>query len=894
MAEVPNSYKDPYWTNLSTMMEKKHGLPSGLLVNIVQKGERTDNNKSSPVGAKTVYQIMPNTRKLFLKKYGVDAYASPKAAAEVAALHLKESLQRNKGDVSTAVREYHGGPNRSGWGKVNDAYVSRVLGGGQQQTERPSRLERAKQRVTERQEMSQQSLDNIYRAYKSGKMTAQEKADYERDVENGSIMLGRGQTLDKGKKSADQKGVLLPQGVADAYYNNTMTPEERADLERDRKAGLVRLPVPTKMQSDIPDFDEQGVIRQEPTELTEVIEPELPPTVAERLKGAGETALALGTGATGGAVGQVAGTAKGIANALLEGEFGTAQGARNIEQSAMQGAEALTYQPRTATGQQYTQNVGEALAPAVALTPALAELAIVGQAARGVAPIAVGEGQRAAQAVGNVANRTIVQPIKNAAGATAEAIKSGAAKVGNAVGLGGEARAPDNLGAAAVPSADIREQLFNDFNVNPMEAQVSRDPTQLAELYNTARKGGEAGKIVQTGLDEQQASLASAIDDMIEGTGARTTNATEVGASIKDVLNTQFKVEKVNQRKNYNAVVQSEGAKTKVDVVSTPKWSDKEVQYYMDEAIIPDNRSLLDAINEESYLNTSKVYSESKDRAVKLGIADLDKDGNLIPKPKGQEPNVLQIEEFRQRIGHHTDGNDNLAANMLRAKIDNALDNSGSNAFKNARKQYRDFKQSWENRAIISDMIKLKKNSADPKLINERVIDRMTSKATSQQDLEFIKKMVNKTDEGKAAWSDLQGAVLDKIRNEAFSGAADQDGNQSLVFSKMDKVIKKLDGDTQRLNTILGDKQGQRVRDAGELARIIQTVPPNTGVNWSNTATAIAAAIDGMIFGSTGMPAPVASALRVAVSHIKNKKDVARATNLVKRYQKPQATGNFK
>ena len=104
MANPPNSYKDPYWTNLSTMMEKKHGLPAGLLVNIVQRGEKTDNDRKSPAGAQTVYQIIPSTRSLFLKKYGVDAFASPQAAAEVAALHLKESLGRNNGDVNLAVR----------------------------------------------------------------------------------------------------------------------------------------------------------------------------------------------------------------------------------------------------------------------------------------------------------------------------------------------------------------------------------------------------------------------------------------------------------------------------------------------------------------------------------------------------------------------------------------------------------------------------------------------------------------------------------------------------------------------------------------------------------------------------------------------------------------------
>ncbi len=60
----------------------------------------------------------------------MDAYASPEAAARVAALHLRDSMRRNSGSWEAAVGEYHGGPDRRNWGKVNRAYRGRVLGNG--------------------------------------------------------------------------------------------------------------------------------------------------------------------------------------------------------------------------------------------------------------------------------------------------------------------------------------------------------------------------------------------------------------------------------------------------------------------------------------------------------------------------------------------------------------------------------------------------------------------------------------------------------------------------------------------------------------------------------------------------------------------------------------------
>lgn len=562
----PNDYKDPYWTNLSTIMEKKHGLPSGLLVNIVQKGEKTNNDKKSPVGAQTVYQIMPNTRNLFLKKYGVDAFESPRAAAEVAALHLKESLDRNKGDVAVAVREYHGGPNRSGWGKVNDAYVGRVLGGGNQSTaERPSRLARARQRVTERKELERPSLDNIYRAYKNGDMSAKEAKDYERDVQNGSIMLSRGQSLKGGKKSAEQKGVKVPQAVADAYYNGEMDAQAKADLERDRKAGLITLPTPTKLQSTVPDFDANNVAIPQPTEYTGG-QGQTPTTLGQDIVGAGEAGLALATGAVGGTVGQVAGTFRGAAENLINGEMFTPQGGNNMARRASEGAEALTYAPRTEAGQNIVGGIGEALG---ALPPTLGGGVgtAVGTLGKASAPVA----RVVANDVAQAAKPAVVQAtqaVQQGASAVGNAVKAGAGKVAGAVGMGNDTppvSTAANIGAAQVDPATVRQALNQELPVkyNLTKGEASRDPLQLTEEHELMKL--EQGIPLRENKESNIQVTKQNFDAFIDEVGAENFDKRSTGIAVDKALKGQMTKDKARVDNAYTIADKSSESAAIVD-----------------------------------------------------------------------------------------------------------------------------------------------------------------------------------------------------------------------------------------------------------------------------------------------------------------------------------------
>lgn len=122
-----NSYKDPAYDNIEARLEDKYGLPSGGLRLIRTRGERSNADQVSSAGARSVYQIIPSTRDQFLKRYGIDAYAGPEAAAEVAAIHLRDDMRRT-GSWAGAVRGYIGGPDPRRHGPVTDAYVGRVTG----------------------------------------------------------------------------------------------------------------------------------------------------------------------------------------------------------------------------------------------------------------------------------------------------------------------------------------------------------------------------------------------------------------------------------------------------------------------------------------------------------------------------------------------------------------------------------------------------------------------------------------------------------------------------------------------------------------------------------------------------------------------------------------------
>lgn len=131
MAEFPKSFDDPAYDAADSSAAATAGIDPILLRSIRTRGEKSNADQVSSKGATTPYQFIPETRKAILDKYGIDVTLNPQNASLGAAYLIKEGLDRNGGDASAAVAEYHGGLDRKQHGPINRAYVERVMGGAQ-------------------------------------------------------------------------------------------------------------------------------------------------------------------------------------------------------------------------------------------------------------------------------------------------------------------------------------------------------------------------------------------------------------------------------------------------------------------------------------------------------------------------------------------------------------------------------------------------------------------------------------------------------------------------------------------------------------------------------------------------------------------------------------------
>lgn len=245
---APTSFRDPEYDGIDRNVEIRLGLPTGLLSGIRVRGERSNADAVSSAGARSVYQIIPATRTAVLRKYGVDAYAGPQQAALAAGYLLKESLERNHGSREAAVAEYHGGTDRRQHGPITRAYVGRVTGqGGSAGQSGQSTFERVQARREQAREAEAgPSLAKVYIAYRQGRMSPEQAAQFEHDVNAGAVLLPPG-----GKLKRTPAAPVLPAGVVRAYndVNSGMTIEQRKQVDEDLREGIAALPRGAKLNS---------------------------------------------------------------------------------------------------------------------------------------------------------------------------------------------------------------------------------------------------------------------------------------------------------------------------------------------------------------------------------------------------------------------------------------------------------------------------------------------------------------------------------------------------------------------------------------------------------------------------------------------------------------------
>lgn len=863
MADAPNSFKDPYWTDLATQTEAKIGLPQGLLAAIVTKGERSNADQVSEAGARTPFQIIPATRKAAIDKFGIDPYLSPENAAEVAGLLLKDSLTRNKGDVASAVAEYHGGTDKTNWGPRTRSYVARVLGDQQAiQQGAPaggSTFQRAQAALPQQ---NTNGIAQVFDAYKSGKMSPDEASQFEADVKNGLVMLPRGQVLNgqtQTSPTAKPDAIMLPPAITEAYYMGKLSDQEKADLENDIKAGVVK--IPPRSTDMIPGGDgwtppteHMSAQQLQQRDLYKQQHPD--PTLGQKLVGAGEAGLTTLTGVTGGTAGMIYGTGKQIAQNILDGTFGTKQAADLVEQSAMQHAQDLTYMPRTETGREYAQNVGDVMQQAIPVMPLTAEMGMLGQAVKNASPAIQAATRSAAAPVIAGAGRA-AEVAKSAAMDTVQAVKNTPGRAMEAVGLRDATPQPTpgtmaSGGAAGTDVATMRQMAAQELPVpvDLTKGQATRNFGQL-RFEQEAAKNPELGAPIRERMEAQNKAVRQSFDAWIDQTGAEAPDSRATGIAVDKAIRAKAARDKAEIRVAYK---EAEKAGETAQPVST--------------------QSIVDALNESvSAESTAPVLGAAKKELIRLGGAEEGPNGQLIAKDMSLG-NTEQLRKFVNKTTGSDATNIKFAGDLKRA-IDSSTEGAGGELYQKARGLRARYADQYENHAVISDLLNNKRGTADRRVALEDVADRVLYRG-SLDDMRFARKVLQTGGEdGKQAWKEIQGAALRDIRDSATKGVArDSAGNEIISASGLDKAIKRLDSEG-KLDYLFGKKGGEQLRAVNDLAKVMFTQPPGA-VNTSNTASVLLAAMDMVVSGSAGMPLPVMSGLKMLIKNVKDRKLRAR------------------
>lgn len=645
--------------------------------------------------------------------------------------------------------------------------------------------------------------------------------------------------------------------LIEANKRGLLSGNKKALFDEAVRRGVIQLPDQGVglMNEDVPTFGPTS--EQRPT-------PKQPdPTIGEQITGAGETALTLATGATGGTVGMIAGTLKGLAQEIASGNFGSKEAADRIEQEAAKLSQQLTFEPRTEAGKQTLAATGEALAPLAALPAVAPELAVAGQA-----------GRFAAQGVAPVATR--------AAGSVAPAV----AKVTRAAGdLVPDAIRPEpkDVGAAETELATVRRETAQGLPV-PIKltrGAETREAEQLA--FEKEQIKGPLGQPLRDRAEENNLQILQNFDELFERTGAEVVDPVTTGNRVVNALAEGYKAAKKETREAYKAARGSKEAENEVNLTApvTIGRGDQEI-----------TGSVIDYINSKPVgVPSSAVTDSARQIITRLGLATEGDDGQLVPT----RATVGQMEDLRRELSGIASKVEPVQVRdetIIKKLIDAHTDEVSGPLFKKARALRTKQARKFENRAVVARLLNNRRGMDDPQVAADQVFNKSILNA-SPDEIRFLKRVILTSGEnGKQAWKELQGAMFNHIRDEATKGMGMDSQNNPLVSpAKLHQTVNALDKNG-RLDLVLDKKNAETVRDLNDVARFISTVPPGTLINNSGTSGALLAAIGeaGATGFITGLPVPVLTTLRALSDRMKDAKmraKIKRALN-----EKPANKGN--
>jgi hypothetical protein len=594
--------------------------------------------------------------------------------------------------------------------------------------------------------------------------------------------------------------------------------------------------------------------------------------LADLLIGAAETALTLGTAATGGLFGTVGGAITGAREEIKAGRFGTPQAARAISERAGAGAQQYTYMPRTEAGMEQVQAIGQVAGLLPPVLPGALPTGMLSQSVRQAAPIVSATALRGAEAV------------RQGTGQVVAAAKKTPTIVRESLGLDvapTTQKTRGSAGAAATPMGLQREQTAESLGVKLTLGEKEREPSQLA--FEKEAVKGPLGQPLITRAEQNNLSIMQRFDELLDETGAdvaKSGDMTLTGNKLIDALSSGYSGAK---------------AKTKAAYERAKLQGELEVPTSI--------TNVADYLNQNAPEATvAPILKVAKEKGLSLGIFKELEDGTLQAQPSTLADVELLRRSINKSIG--IDPTNKNFGRELKESIDLSTEGLGGEAYKEARALRKQQAIKYEGRAIVANLLTKVRGRDDPKIEASQAFQKSILNSTPEE-ITFLRRVLfTSGKDGQQAFRELQGATIDYLRKEAVkSGRTDSQGRPVVDTGAVRKATEALDANG-RLDIMLGKKGAQNIRDVNEVLSYINTVPPGTLINNSGTAAtlmenlknnfAVGGAEMALTGFFTGIPAPVLTSLRVGINQIKTNRQNAKlkarinqALNEAEKTQKP-------
>lgn len=407
-------------------------------------------------------------------------------------------------------------------------------------------------------------------------------------------------------------------------------------------------------------------------------------------------------------------------------------------------------------------------------------------------------------------------------------------------------------GAMSASEETIRAQRAAELPV-PIELARFQRTRNFAEQQRARElaKNNEVGGPIRDRMSQQQDALRQNFERFIEGTGSQVwENPYEQGGVIADALSTLAKRERTKINALYKRAEQAGEMREPVSY-----------------------RSLSDFIAGQTPTTREKLAPVLRTVQEQLDAADPNKTGMIT---------LNQMEDIRKLINKVASPGtpDASFGRDMRGIIDDATKDAGGDVYRQARSARAKYARDFDDIDLVQKIYSTKPGSTERYVALEKVVDRITGTSAPLDSVNSLLSLLDRAGpRGARAKKELQGAVMEKIRDQAYRGITrDESGGVVIQPAALNSIIVQLDK-SGKLDAIFDKKTAELLRTVNDVTKDIVTAPPGS-INASGTSSAIMNAIDTVAtFGTTGIPVPAAKILnefRKALANRSLRKEVKR------------------